>query len=143
MIEKEELIKGTMIIAKYMGANVNSWYPPNDHQTGIHADFPKDLPWPDGKEHHALEMMKYHSDFSWIMPVVIKINSDTKFKVGMTIYSNWAVINDSSSDEAISINSVDWPADIGEAIFTTVWESIEILENKFEASVSKPLILVN
>ena len=59
---EQEIIDGNMLIAKFMGAM--------PHRNGEIVRFPKSM------KGYVPEHLKYHSSWSWLMPVVEKIESD-------------------------------------------------------------------
>lgn len=61
-------------IAEFMGAIKEQWYPKAKQQTGIHYAYPPNE-FPDNEKYHSDNLLKYHSDWNWLMPVVTKIES--------------------------------------------------------------------
>ena len=82
-MEKKELLEGNKLVAKFMGAVPEQWYPESKmyNQSGIHYAFPYSGLFPDNTRHHHEEMLKYHSSWDWLMPVIKKI-LDTTFEEG-------------------------------------------------------------
>lgn len=64
-------------ICQFMGAEVTQWYIQSKiyNQDGRMAEYPKDSPYPDNQKYHSVTLLKYHSSWNWLMPVVEKIES--------------------------------------------------------------------
>lgn len=71
--------EGNRLIAEFMGAVAEEWYPPNKDtdSTGVHLVFKQGDKYPDNQRHHPDSCLKYHSDWDWLMPVCIKLRMDT------------------------------------------------------------------
>lgn len=82
---EQKTIDGNILISKYMDATIEEWYPKNTQypdQSGLHASFRSQtdeekkagiLTYPGNEKYHAVELLKYHSSWSWLMPVWFKI----------------------------------------------------------------------
>jgi hypothetical protein len=62
------------LIAKFMGATVEQWYPENklENMTGEHAVYPKGK-YPENQSHHPVSCLKYHTSYDWLIKVVEQI----------------------------------------------------------------------
>jgi len=82
-----ELIDKNILIAKFMGAAIEQWYPVSEvyKQTGLHAVFQKEDGYPGNEKHHSVALLKYHSSWEWLMSVVEKIESLDHGRFGFTM----------------------------------------------------------
>jgi hypothetical protein len=74
-MEKDLILEGNKLIAEFMGAVPEQWYPESKMYdlSGIHYAYPTSGIYPDNVRHHSDQLLKYDSDWSWLMPVVEKI----------------------------------------------------------------------
>jgi len=83
-MEKKNIDKSNCLIAEFMGAKVIEKY--SDH---ILLDFiNKDL-YPDDSRYHGSTLLKYHSSWDWLMPVVEKIEQDSRANICIWIKDCW------------------------------------------------------
>lgn len=66
------VIRNNGIIAEFMGATKEQWYPPSKDTSGVHYSYPKDC-YPDNEKYHCDFLLKYHTDWNWLLPVVKKL----------------------------------------------------------------------
>ena len=73
----EEITERNKQIALMMGAVPEQWYPPSEpyKQSGVHFAFPQGGWYPNNQRHHCKELLKFHSDWNWLMEVVEFIES--------------------------------------------------------------------
>jgi len=67
---KEEILEGNKLIAEFMGAIAIDNYP--DHAL---LDFVKKENYPNDSRYHSNSLLRYHFDWSWIIPVIKRIES--------------------------------------------------------------------
>lgn len=138
MLTTLDIMHGSMIIAEHMGGEISEAYPGDKSGSGYHVSFKKTAPWPSSSRHHALDSLEYHSNFNWIMSVVIKINQDGFKNSGMgsgvtiTITSLACYSTDYATMERLVHTMVDNSGEIIDAIFETCWKTIEIIKSKKE-----------
>ena len=75
----QEILEGNRFIAEFMGAVTIETYP--DH---VLLDFVKKENYPSNDRYCASSLLKYHSDWNWIMSVIKKIESLKNITVGVT-----------------------------------------------------------
>lgn len=70
----DSFIPGNTLIAEFMGAKSEQWYPPNKDigSTGIHLAFPHGEVYPSGQRYHPDSCLQYHKDWNWLMAVITK-----------------------------------------------------------------------
>lgn len=75
---------GNILISLYMGAILEEWYPPSKdyNMSGLHLVYPvgtKENPkiLPDNRSWHCAGLLKYDSDWNWLMPVINTMYNDT------------------------------------------------------------------
>lgn len=73
----QEKIQFNSKCAAFLGAIPEQWYPPNKDtgRSGIHWVFPHNTWYPDNVRQHSDDLMKFNSDWNWIMEIYKKINS--------------------------------------------------------------------
>jgi len=76
---KEKILEGNKLIAEFMGAVVIDNYP--DH---VLLDFVKTENYPNNNRYYPDSLLKYHFDWSWIIPVIKKIESIKNITVSVT-----------------------------------------------------------
>lgn len=73
-LSKQENIN--IALAKYMGAEVTSIYPPSEQykMSGLQIAFPSaDKEYPDNKRYYSIPSLKYHKEYNWIVPILSKV----------------------------------------------------------------------
>ncbi len=80
MIENIAIEKGNKLIAEYMGAIPEQWYPENKPYglSGIHYAYPSSGSYPDNSRYHADHLLKYHTSLDWIILVIEKLKKIMK-----------------------------------------------------------------
>jgi hypothetical protein len=72
LMSREEIVERNYRIALLMGAVPEQWYPPSDQygQSGVHMAFPQGKWYPGNQRYHCKELLKFHSEWNWLMPAV-------------------------------------------------------------------------
>lgn len=86
--------EGNELIAVYMEAVIEQWYPENklEKMTGRYAVYPKDK-YPANEKHCGISMLKYHSDWNWIIPVADKVMNELWGNTKIKHPDTWAYNN--------------------------------------------------
>jgi len=108
---EQKIIESNSLIAEFMEAIPEQWYPESKmyKQSGKHYSFPRSTEYPDNKRFHSDNLLKYHTDWNWLMQVVEKIetlydNNDGKY--GVYISSNCCNIQGTNLAKALIPDSL-------------------------------------
>jgi len=74
---QQEIQERNKQIALMLGAVPEQWYPVSEmyNQSGVHFAFPQGKWYPDNNRYHSQELLKFHSNWNWLMEAVTKVYS--------------------------------------------------------------------
>ena len=76
-LSEEEIHEGNLLIATFMKAQSIHTYENLNSQL---LDFRAASVWPDNMRYHSSKILKYHSSYQWIMPVIETLVPLTTYK---------------------------------------------------------------
>lgn len=140
----QKTIDGNILISKYMDAVIEEWYPKNTQypdQSGLHASFRSQtdeekkagiLTYPGNEKYHAVELLKYHSSWEWLMTVVEKIESmGYEVEIGRHLYRNKDYFVCTIHDQGDSVRlEYEWYSSKIKSVYDAIVEFIKWYNRK-------------